>query len=119
MEAKITPEWSVFKPKEGIVIRRQYRDEQGRRVTEFVAFMNMLKPFPAEERANQLVLAINVHDDLLAALEVACAHCGSCGGTGTAYTMEDETDIGQPPGSSAIDCPECQVWREAIIKASG
>ena len=33
--------------------------------------------------------------------------CGDCDGTGSDYTMMDETDIGQPPGSSRIDCRKC------------
>ncbi len=59
---------------------------------------------------------LNSHYELLAALKEACSRCG-CGGTGIDYTMEDETEIGQAPGSSAIDCPECAGWRAAITKA--
>ncbi len=70
-----------------------------------------------ESYARLIVTAVNSHYDLLAALKEAFSHCGECGGTGIAYTMEDETQIGQAPGSSAIDCPECIVWREAIAKA--
>ena len=33
--------------------------------------------------------------------------CGSCDGSGIAYTMEDEESIGQPYGSSGIPCPDC------------
>lgn len=37
--------------------------------------------------------------------------CDFCDGSGIAYTMMDETEIGQAPGSSAIPCPECSKDR--------
>ena len=40
--------------------------------------------------------------------------CCECGGTGSVYTMEDETQIGQAPGSSQIDCPCCSKMRAAL-----
>ncbi len=51
---------------------------------------------------------------LRAALQDAVDNCCECSGTGNAYTMEDETKIGQPPGSSRIDCPLCSKQRAAL-----
>ena len=34
--------------------------------------------------------------------------CRTCDGTGIVYTMMDETEIGQAPGSSARPCPDCR-----------
>lgn len=47
------------------------------------------------------------------------AQCGSCDGSGVAYSMIDETEIGQAPGSSGFPCPECTDRRAAISKAEG
>jgi len=35
------------------------------------------------------------------------AGCKTCDGTGTVYTVADETELGCSPGSSGIDCPDC------------
>jgi len=56
---------------------------------------------------------------MLTELQDAAAHCDACDGKGNAYTMEDETQIGQVPGSSRIDCPICTSWRVGIAKATG
>ena len=74
-------------------------------------------PFNRAANAQFLALAWNLHDELVAALEGALRHCGSCGGSGIAYTMNNETEIGQPLGSSGIDCPECCDIRSALAKA--
>jgi hypothetical protein len=37
----------------------------------------------------------------------ALVGCPLCEGTGTVYTMEDETSIDQAPGSSRRECPDC------------
>lgn len=52
--------------------------------------------------------------ELRAALKDFVDRCPDCGGKGTAYTMEDETQIGQAPGSSGIDCPGCTKQRAAL-----
>lgn len=57
--------------------------------------------------------------DMLAALKEYVARCPDCGGTGTCYTHEDETQVGCAPGSSGIDCPGCADQRAAIAKAEG
>ena len=49
-----------------------------------------------------------------AALKEYVARCPNCGGTGTAYTHEDETQVGCVPGSSGVDCVECTVQRAAL-----
>lgn len=77
---------------------------------------------PHKSTKVQAVTAWNtrpIEDALVKALEDAVSHCGSCGGSGTAYTMEDETEIGQTPGASGIDCPECSIWRAALKAAKG
>lgn len=40
--------------------------------------------------------------------------CPDCGDTGTVYTLEDETEIGQPPGSSSRACPRCAPKQEEV-----
>lgn len=42
--------------------------------------------------------------------------CESCDGSGIAYTMNDETEIGCAPGSSAIPCPDCGQAAEALAR---
>ncbi len=69
---------------------------------------------PAKANARLIVGA----PDMLAALQDAVNTCLRCDGKGNAYTMPDETEIGQPPGSSRIDCPNCASWRAAIAKAT-
>lgn len=69
-----------------------------------------------EANAHFIATAANCHDGLVAALEMVLKRCVSCGGSGIAYTMNDETEIGQPPGSSGIDCPKCYDIRKALDK---
>lgn len=57
--------------------------------------------------------------ELLEALEELVAHCASCGGSGRANPISDETELGQPRGSAAIKCPECFRARAVIAKARG
>ncbi len=56
--------------------------------------------------------------DLLNELKYLIGNCQTCGGEGIAYTMIDETEIGQPPGSSGRSCPSCQRARDVIAKAT-
>lgn len=49
-----------------------------------------------------------------AALKEYVSRCPNCGGTGTAYTHEDETQVGCTPGSSGVDCVDCAVQRAAL-----
>lgn len=56
--------------------------------------------------------------ELLEALMAETKSCPDCGGTGIAYLMADETEVGQPPGSSAVDCGGCAMSRAAIAKAT-
>lgn len=51
------------------------------------------------------------------ALKEFVDRCPDCGGTGTAYTHEDETQVGCAPGSSGIDCPGCTAQRAALNEA--
>lgn len=59
------------------------------------------------------------NESLVEALEAELANCGSCSGTGTAYTHSDETEVGQAPGSSGVDCPECRQTRAALSGEQG
>ncbi len=56
---------------------------------------------------------------LVEALDAEIERCHGCGGSGFAYTMEDETEIGQSPGSSRIDCPDCRDSRAALKAGEG
>ena len=51
---------------------------------------------------------------LVEATKVATAMCLCCDGSGTAHTHPDETEVGCSPGSSAVPCPNCTDWREAL-----
>ena len=51
---------------------------------------------------------------LVEATKVAIAMCLCCDGSGTAHTHPDETEVGCSPGSSAVPCPNCTDWREAL-----
>ena len=62
------------------------------------------------------VLEASHHEELVKALKAEFANCGSCGGKGICYTMGDETEIGQPPGSSGRDCEECAQTRAVLAK---
>ena len=53
------------------------------------------------------------------ALQDACSNCPTCGGSGDAYTHHDETEVGSPPGSSRVDCPNCTSWRAALNGEDG
>ena len=60
-----------------------------------------------DETFKALVKAVEILDRAEKAAHPSSPNCQTCGGTGTAHTMGDETEIGQAPGSSAIVCPEC------------
>lgn len=47
------------------------------------------------------------------------AGCPDCGGIGTVYMLMDETEIGQPPGSSGRICRRCLKARKALANPSG
>ena len=56
---------------------------------------------------------------LTEALRDAVKRCDFCGGGGLAYSMEDETQIGQAPGSSGFECPVCSMQRAALKPEGG
>lgn len=47
----------------------------------------------------------------------AAAGCPTCGGIGVVHTMEDETQIGEAPGSSKIPCPSCSRIRAHLAQS--
>lgn len=72
-----------------------------------------------ERNAQANARLISAAPELLEALEEQIKCCSACGGKGTYYTMSDETEIGQAPGSSGTDCHYCADARAAIAQARG
>lgn len=103
--------WELFN-KNGIISIYKKNKE----VIKWTGFDSSDYPESATANAKFILLADHHFDALVEALEAACARCRDCGGSGTAYTMEDETEIGCAPGSSAIECPGCSEWRELLAK---
>lgn len=76
--------------------------------------IELLSPAEIEANHKRTMAYLDEIDRLRAALQDAVDSCCECGGTGNAFTMEDETQIGQAPGSSRIDCPCCSKQRAAL-----
>jgi len=104
-------EWKFFRDGAYGIARRRFNEQTKRPGLAFDADRRV---------AEACVELLNAAPELIASakeaerLREALNNCPGCDGSGNAYLMEDETEIGQAPGSSRIDCPYCTDWRAAL-----